>query len=79
MYQDESVSDGQTRRTIVAACGLPAYSGGNPVGRPGMMPHHPVDDRYRSTTLPDMGLEVYMFGLEKLETASAGPASPSLK
>ncbi len=30
-------------------------------------------------TLADMGLEVYMLGLDKLGSASAGPASPSLK
>jgi hypothetical protein len=30
-------------------------------------------------TLADMGLEVYMLGLDKLASAPAGPASPSLK
>jgi hypothetical protein len=40
-------------------------------------------DRYKeqlvagyARTLPDMGLQVYMLGLDKLSSASAGPASP---
>ena len=43
-------------------------------------------DRYKEQlvagyqrTLPDKGLEVYMLGLDKLSSASAGPASPPIK
>ena len=43
-------------------------------------------DRYKEQlvagyqrTLPDKGLAVYMLGLDKLSSASAGPASPPIK